>query len=275
MHDQRWYQSLDQIQKDLSTAQDPAPSIVTANLPPPIPIARQWIAYCDVWFRDRFFPLDGHWMVRWNDSSPEVSLSLWLVQELPRRGAYTSLSAREPMPREGLVGRFLLQCTFDHAWQVVWVSADNGPGPFVVATVTLDAVGLIAVTEKAGWQDVVFAAIHAIPPTHWGNPRVLQRAVHKQWRNTLIWLVVGESLFLLFPSFLFFLFRSQHSTTMQGFVEEIVGLSQVMGGIAAIIWPITILVDHFQKAALYEKQKPADRSGSRPDDPPLPSVKPR
>ena len=190
-------------------------------------------------------------MVRWDDNSPEISLSLWLVQELPRRGAYASQSPWESIPPESLVGRFLFQPTRDNTWQFVWVPAAKGLSCPIVATVTLDSVGLIHVVEQSSWQDIVFAAVRAISPTQWGNPRALRRVKRNRWITASIKLVIGEVFALPFRWIFLALFVPQHSPSTND-----IGFSASMAVFTLVQGVVTIAVPIAVIGGLFRNPKP-------------------
>lgn len=251
--EERWYRALDRKNTEaIEPPIAPPPPVVDE---PALPLRDQFLAWTEPWLHDRFFPLDGHWLVRWEPKGEEPCLfRFWLVTDLPSAGPFAPWNPAEGFRADDAIGTFLWHATSPEEWEFVWrAAATDTFAVTTIATARLDVAGLLAVQENDTWRDTLQLLIESVPPSRWSKPhRVLTPVPHRnrtrhlaflrnRWVKAVLTIVAIE----LVPSVFSWIIFSDASGINAFFLHQLQAIYTIVLGFYRVVIPILIVADLF------------------------------
>lgn len=156
--DAQWYRALDH---HITSTESPHTMVMDR---PALPMSDQLVTWTASWFADRFFPLDGHWCVRWTWQEGQGFFRLWLVQNLAGYAPFAPVTSSTDTFGDPYGVLYWAPATDGSSvWTLIW----QAPEPIPIASAHLDAEGLVAVEETPTWQAALIPLITAVPPAQW------------------------------------------------------------------------------------------------------------
>lgn len=165
-----WYEPLEQLAHSVPASAEPS-----FDPTPPMRADQQIVDYMQAWCQRQFLPLDGHWVVRWARSDPQtLQFTLWLAQQLPRRGAFAPVSPAEAWPMTAAVATVVWTST-PTGYRGDWHFPDGSVLPVSHAAVT--DLGLLTFqdADPAPWRPVLLRRCQSLPRSQWLNPLLERR----------------------------------------------------------------------------------------------------